>query len=102
MINVNLTDTIPLMQSDSYRERFVAEYWQTRIRYEKLRKFNRRIEAAVRTKCSEESVRVEMPPHDCPDILLVDQEDTMLRYLNLLEQRAVIERIDLNIAPKKA
>ena len=99
---MDLKDTAPLMQSEDYRERFVAEYWQTRIRYDKLRKFNRRIEAAVRTMHSDPSVKVDMPTHACPDILLLDQEETMLRYLNLLEQRAVIERIDLNIAPKKA
>ena len=97
----SFTDTIPLMESADYKERFLAEYWQTKIRYDKLRRFNRKIEAAVRTKHSDPTVRVDMPPHDCPDILLVDQEETMLRYLNLLEQRAVIERIDLDILPDK-
>jgi hypothetical protein len=90
------------MESEDYKDRFIAEYWQTRIRYERLRKFNRRIEAALRTAHCDPSVRVEMPKHDCPDILLVDQEDTMLRYLNLLEERAIIEKIDLDILPDKA
>ena len=97
-----LNKTIPLMESGDYRQRFVAEYWQTRIRYEKLRAFNRRIEAALRTAHCDPSVRVEMPKHDCPDILLIDQEDTMLRYLNLLEERAIIEKIDLDILPAEA
>ena len=97
-----LKDTITLMESEDYRERFIAEYWQARIRYENLRALNRRIEAAVRTMHSDPSVKVEMPKHDCPDILLLDQEETMLRYINLLEQRAVIERIELNIQPSRA
>jgi hypothetical protein len=97
-----LNKTIPLMESGDYRQRFIAEYWQTRIRYEKLRAFNRRIEAALRTAHCDPSVRVEMPKHDCPDILLIDQEDTMLRYLNLLEERAIIEKIDLDILPAEA
>ena len=97
-----LNKTIPLMESGDYRQRFVAEYWQLRIRYEKLRAFNRRIEAALRTAHCDPSTRVEMPKHDCPDILLIDQEDTMLRYLNLLEERAIIEKIDLDILPAEA
>ena len=97
-----LNKTIPLMESGDYRQRFIAEHWQTRIRYEKLRAFNRRIEAALRTAHCDPSVRVEMPKHDCPDILLIDQEDTMLRYLNLLEERAIIEKIDLDILPAEA
>lgn len=98
----NLKDTIEFMDSEDYRHRFVAEYWQLRIRYEKLRSFNRRIEAAVRTMHSDPSVKVDMPNHECPDILLLDQEEIMLRYLNLLEQRAIIEKIDLDIQPDKA
>ena len=34
-----LMETIDLMTSDDYKKRFVAEYWQTRIRQEKLRNF---------------------------------------------------------------
>lgn len=33
---MTLKDTIPLMLSDDWRDRLVAEYWQTKIRYEKL------------------------------------------------------------------
>ena len=31
---MELRDTIKFMNSEDYRERFVAEYWQTKIRYE--------------------------------------------------------------------
>ena len=32
----SLADTYRLMQSDDYKERFLAEYYQTKIRYNKL------------------------------------------------------------------
>ena len=95
MISRQLCDTTELMTSEDYRDRFVAEYWQTKIRYEKLRTFNRRIEAATRTAYAEVCARVESPEHTCPDILLIDQEDAMRKYLDILEVRAIIEGIDL-------
>ena len=95
---MNLRDTVDLMNSNDYKDRFIAEYWQTKIRYEKLKDFNTRIEAAsetVFTKC-----KVEEPDHDCPDGVLRRQQNHMGEYLHLLELRAVIEKIDLN-APMK-
>ena len=38
MNNMELKDTIEMMLSDDYKERFKAEYWQLKIRYDKLRK----------------------------------------------------------------
>ena len=35
---MELKDTVELMNSSDYKDRFKAEYWQTKIRYEKLRK----------------------------------------------------------------
>ena len=43
---MELKDTIEMMTSNDYKERFKAEYHQTKIRYEKLKKFTTRIEAA--------------------------------------------------------
>jgi hypothetical protein len=94
MQNVELKDTIPMMNSDDYKERFKAEYYQTKARYEKLKAFNTRIEAANRTGFSNYK-RVEMPKHDCPDELLRDQQHVMGEYLHMLEVRAVIEDIEL-------
>lgn len=34
---MELRDTIDMMQSDDYKERFKAEYYQVGIRYEKLK-----------------------------------------------------------------
>ena len=86
---MELKNTIDLMTSSDYKERFKAEYYQTKIRYEKLKDFNNKIESALRT------ADVEMPKHDCPSDLLRDQQRAMGEYLHLLEVRAVIENIAL-------
>ena len=98
----DLKNTIVLMNSADYKERFKAEYYQTKIRYERLKAFNNKIEAANMTShvdpypcggfCGK---KVEMPKHDCPDYLLRDQQRTMGEYLHFLEVRAVIEGIEL-------
>lgn len=94
-----LGETVEGMLSPDYRERFKAEYAQLKIRHEKLKTFNNKIEAARRTRyCpldSDERVTVEMPKHDCPDDLLREQQNIMGEYLRVLEVRAFIEGIDL-------
>ena len=35
---MELKDTVEMMLSSDYKERFKAEYWQLKIRYNKLRK----------------------------------------------------------------
>ena len=85
--------TVAGMLSPDYKERFKAEYQQTKIRYEKLKAFNARIEAAQLTR--DMKSQCEEPKHDCPAYLLRDQEETMGRYLHILEIRAVIEGIEL-------
>ena len=86
--------TVEGMLSHDYKERFKAEYQQTKIRYEKLNAFCNRIEAAMRT-CPGDTKRVQMPEHDCPLDLLHDQLRAMGDYLHCLEIRAVIEGIEL-------
>ena len=88
--------TVDGMLSPDYKERFKAEYQQTKIRYEKLKAFNNRIDAAMRTSYKG-SLGVEMPKHDCPEDLLHEQHSIMGQYLHILEVRAVIEGIDLVI-----
>ena len=83
-----LKETVKPMSSSDYKERFKAEYWQLKIRYEKLKAFNTKIEASKISK-------VEEPKHDCPDELLRHQKSVMGEYLHVLEVRAVIEGIDL-------
>jgi hypothetical protein len=88
-----LKDTVKMMQSEDYKERFKAEYYQTKIRYEKLKAFNTKIAAAELTEHTDNPV--DMPKHDCPKHLLRDQQRIMGEYLHILEIRAEIEQIDL-------
>lgn len=87
---LNLKGTASLMTSTDYRQRFIAEYWQTKIRYEKLKAFNNKIEASY------SSDSIETPEHDCPDGMLLEQQHIMGEYLHILEVRAIIENIDLD------
>jgi hypothetical protein len=82
-------DTIEMMMSEDYKERFKAEYYQTKIRYERLKKFNTKIEA---TSCNP---LAQAPKHDCPYELLREQQRVMGEYLHILEVRAVIEGVEL-------
>lgn len=86
----DLKMTEKFMESDDYQERFIAEYLQTKIRYEKLKKINNRIDAAQMS-----NYNVNEPKHDCPDYLLKEQQKIMGEYLHILEIRAVIEGIEL-------
>lgn len=87
-----LEATVPLMLSDDYKARFVGEYRQTKYRYERLKAFCNRIEAARMTPERDE---IEEPKHDCPLELLRNQQRAMGEYLHTLEIRAVIEQIEL-------
>lgn len=94
----NCTDfdhTIEMMLSSDYRERFKAEYYQTKIRYEKLKAFCNRIEAAHIMNARREQATVVMPKHDVPYDILREQQKIMGEYLHTLEIRAVIEDIRL-------
>lgn len=101
----NLFDTAGLMGSADYKVRFVAEYYQTKIRYEKLKAFNTKIEAAERVNgpcyvdyamAKAKGKYMEMPEHDCPNNILLEQQHIMGEYLHILELRAAIEGIDLD------
>lgn len=83
-----LMDTVGGMLSLDYKERFKAEYRQTLIRWEKLKNFCNRIEAAEMTEKAQ-------PKHDCPVYLLREQQRAMGEYLHIMELRAVIEEIEL-------
>ena len=91
---MELKDTIEMMNGKDYKERFKAEYYQTKIRYEKLKKFNTKLHAAEITQCQKN--RYEGPQADCPLYLLQEQQKVMAEYLSLLELRAVIENIKLD------
>ena len=81
---MELRDTIEMMQSEDYKERFKAEYLQTKIRYDKLHKMLVKAEAGT----------LDFEP-TCSRLLLRKQEYAMLGYLRSLEARAEAEQIDL-------
>ena len=85
--------TVDGMLSANYKERFKAEYIQTKIRYEKLKAFCNKLEATDRSQYG--GKRVFAPDHDCPFEMLREQQEVMGHYLHILEVRAVIEGVDL-------
>ena len=91
----NLENTVPLMISDDYKDRFKAEYLQLKIRYEKLNDLCTRIEAYERAQM-ESMPLPECPKHTCSWSLLHDQLMIMESYKHILEIRAKIEGVDLN------
>ena len=86
--NMELKETVELMNSENYKERFIAEYHQVKIRYEKLKNFCNKIEV-------ETMLGKEVTKHDCPLELLREQQKYMGLYLSVLEKRALIENIVL-------
>lgn len=81
---MELKDTIEMMNSKDYKERFKAEYWQTKIRYDKLDEMTVKYEAGTlnfEPKCSLE--------------LLKEQKKYMGNYIRALRIRAEIEQIEL-------
>lgn len=86
--NMELKETVELMNSEDYKERFVAEYHQVKIRYEKLKNFCNKIEV-------ETMLGKEVTKHDCPLELLREQQKYMGLYLSVLEKRALIEKVVL-------
>lgn len=82
--SVSLEDTIELMKSSDYKERFIAEYMQTKIRYNNLHRIIVQYEAGT---------LVFKPV--TPILTLKNQRSFMGQYLNQLEIRAEIESIKL-------
>ena len=81
---IELKDTVAMMGSADYKERFVAEYAQLKIRYKKL--------YAVLEKYAAD--KLDFKP-TCPIEILYEQLDHMEAYLNVLETRAKYEDIEL-------
>lgn len=91
---MNLIETMTLMISGSYKDRFKAEYYQTKIRYEKLKSLNNKIEAYRHLDYYKRNI-MEEPKHDCPIDMLREQQHIMGEYLHILEVRAEIEGVEL-------
>lgn len=105
-----LKDTAKMMTSSDYKVRFVAEYIQLKIRYEKLKylltkwnAFGRRFEANIERPSEELTKFIEwlgFKP-SCSFELLREQQTQMGELLHTLEVRAVIEGIDLRLVTIK-
>ena len=87
---MKMSDTIGKMLSEDPKDRMWAEYWQTKIRYRKLKAFTNRIEAARLQKKTE-------PQHSCSYDLLRKQQSIMGEYLHVLELRLAIDGLNIDI-----
>ena len=82
-----LSDTVFLMESAEYKNRFVGEYLQLRIRIDKLNKFLAEYRVKMATG--------ESIPYKCTYNMLEDQLCAMEQYRQSLEERAIVEDIDV-------
>lgn len=81
---MELKDTVTMMESTDYKERFKAEYHQTAIRLEKLK--------AMLDKWDKGELNFTPT---CPRPLYDIQVKAMAEYLATLEIRAVIENVNI-------
>ena len=81
---MNLKETVPMMESADYKERFKAEYLQLEIRVNGLRNMLKKYKDGTLT----------FKP-SCSYDLLNGQLKSMEMYATYLEERAEIEGIDL-------
>lgn len=93
MENLNqytLNDTVLWMGSADWKERMVAEYWQTKIRYNNLHDMLVKYEAE---QVHGAEGALGFTPN-CSLQLLKDQAAAMGKTLYILEMRQVIEKVD--------
>ena len=79
-----MQDTVNLMLSDNYKDRFKAEFYQLKIRYEKLK--------IILNKW--DNGELEFTP-TCSREIYDEQVAAMEQYLDILADRAEIEGIEL-------
>lgn len=84
MKEITLNDTVVMMRSSDYKERFKAEYWQLVTRFNGLQKMLKKWDIGA----------LEFKP-TCPISTYRMQEKVMSEYITVLEARAAMENIDL-------
>lgn len=82
---MELKDTINMMTSEDYKERFKAEYYQTKIRFYKL----------AEMLVAWDANNLTFKP-SCPKWMYQDQLAIMNDYLDILEERAELENIEID------
>ena len=85
---IELKDTVELMNSEDYKDRFKAEYLQAKIRKDKLQNMIIKYYAGT----------LEFEPK-CPIDILTRQKVYMEEYIDTLMIRAEIEGIELQSPP---
>lgn len=81
---MKLKDTVKMMESEDYKERFKAEYYQLKIRMEGLSNMLKKYKEGT----------LSFTP-SCSYDLLNNQFKAMEIYASYLEERAEIEKIEL-------
>ena len=81
---MELKDTVNMMNSVDYKERFKAEYYQNVIRYEKLKSMLEKWDSG----------KLSFEP-TCSRAIYDKQIKAMEDYIAVLEVRTVIEQIEL-------
>lgn len=81
----DLKETVNLMLSDRWEDRLVAEYWQTKIRYDALHKTLVKADAGVTELNLKEDYHIRT------------QESLMDQYLYQIEIRAALAGINLDV-----
>lgn len=82
---MKLEDTVEMMVSEDYKERFKAEYFQLAVRVDGLKNMLNKWDKR----------ELNFTP-TCPRNVYVDQLKCMEIYMNTLEERARLEHIDLS------
>lgn len=80
---MELKDTVEMMLSNDYKERFKAEYWQLKIRYDRLRHM------------VDNWDKLDFTP-TCAYSTYVHQLLAMEDYMALLRDRAIQEEVELD------
>lgn len=81
---MKLNETVELMGSTDYKDRFKAEYYQLVIRYKKLKNMLDKWDEG----------KLEFNP-TCPRSTYNIQLNAMVDYIAILEARAVMENVEL-------
>lgn len=82
---MELKETVKMMSSSDYKERFKAEYYQVVIRYQKLKTMLQKLDNG----------ELNFNP-TCPRSTYNMQIKAMTDYIAVLEARAVMEGVELD------
>ena len=94
-MGITLKDTVELMNSEDWKERLKAEYFQTKIRWNKLRLYYSEIKDKQASAPPDFHYTEEASLQRTEIDVIERQIDAMDEYLLMLEMRAGIHGIDL-------